>query len=44
MTLAGETPLVPFTGLLVWADLEPFSIDAFYAYRGITLETGLAFR
>lgn len=44
IALAGKTPLMPFTGLLLWTDLGPFSIDAFYAYRGITLETGLAFR
>ena len=42
--LAGKTPLMPFTGLLVWTDLGPLSIDAFYAYRGITLETGVRFR
>ncbi len=43
ISLAGKTPVMPFTGLLVWTDVGPFSIDAFYAYRGITLETGLTF-
>ena len=41
---AGSAPVLPFTGLLLWVDVGPFSIDGFYAYRGITLETGLTFR
>lgn len=42
--LAERTPVLPFTGLLAWADVGPFSLNAFYAYRGITLEAGLSFR
>lgn len=41
--LAGSVPALPFTGLLVWTDVGPFSLDVFYAYRGITVETGLSF-
>ena len=43
LSLAGKVPAIPFTGLLVWTDLGPFSLDVFYAYRGITVETGLSF-
>ncbi len=43
LSLAGRVPALPFTGLLVWTDLGPFSLDVFYAYRGITVETGLSF-
>ena len=41
---ADSAPILPFTGLLLWMDVGPLSIDGFYAYRGITLETGLSFR
>ena len=41
---AGSAPALPFAGLLLWVDVGPLSIDGFYAYRGITLETGLKFR
>lgn len=41
---ADTIPVLPFIGLLLWADVGPVSIDGFYAYRGITLETGLTFR
>ena len=41
--IAGHTPVLPFGGLLLWTQVGPISVDAYYVYRAITLETGLVF-
>jgi hypothetical protein len=40
---ADETPVLPFVGLLAWAQVGRVSFDAFYVYRAITLETSVTF-
>lgn len=40
---ADETPVLPFAGLLGWAQVGRVSVDAFYVYRAITLEGSVAF-
>ena len=40
---ADETPILPFVGLLGWAQVGRVSVDAFYVYRAITLEGSVAF-
>lgn len=42
--LAGQTPVLPFGGLLIWAESGPVSLDVFYAYRGITVESAVRLR
>ena len=41
--LARHTPVLPFGGLLVWSQLGPVGVDAFYVYRAITLEASFEF-
>jgi hypothetical protein len=40
---ADETPVLPFFGVLAWAQVGRVSVDAFYVYRAITLEGSLGF-
>jgi hypothetical protein len=40
---ADETPVLPFVGVLGWAEVGRVSFDAFYVYRAITLETSVTF-
>ena len=41
--LARHTPVLPFGGLLVWSQLGPVGVGAFYVYRAITLEASFGF-
>ncbi|MDH3271240.1 MAG: hypothetical protein OEN56_07910 [Gemmatimonadota bacterium] len=41
--LAGRTPVLPFGGVLVWSQLGPVGVDAYYVYRAITLEASIGF-
>jgi hypothetical protein len=40
---ADETPILPFAGLLGWIRVGRVSIDGFYVYRAITLESSVVF-
>jgi len=42
--IARHTPVLPFGGVLLWTQLGPLGLDAYYVYRAITLEVGLVFR
>lgn len=41
--VARHTPVLPFGGVLVWGRYGPLTIDSYYVYRAITLETALVF-
>jgi hypothetical protein len=41
--VAKYTPVLPFFGLVAWADTGPIGVDAFYVYRAVTLEVALRF-
>lgn len=41
--LAGHTPILPYIGALVWGDVGPLALDAFYVYRAITVEVAVRF-
>lgn len=41
--VARHTPLLPFAGILAWADVGPVGVDAYYVYRAITLEVSARF-
>lgn len=43
LALAGKTPVLPFGGLLFFLDLGPVSLDSFYVYKALTLETSVGF-
>lgn len=43
VNIARHMPLLPFAGLLVWGDLGPIGIDAFYVYKAITFEASARF-
>jgi hypothetical protein len=43
LTFARHTPLLPFGGLLLWAEVGPVGADLFYVYRAITFEGSLRF-
>jgi hypothetical protein len=43
MELAGKTPVLPFAGLLLFVDLGPVSLDSFYVYKAMTVETSFDF-
>jgi hypothetical protein len=42
--LANYTPVLPFAGLLVSADIGPLGIESVYVYKAITLEASLRLR
>lgn len=41
--IARHTPVLPFGGVLLWTQVGPLGLDAYYVYRAITLEVGLVF-
>lgn len=41
--LARHTPILPFGGVLLWSQVGPLGLDAYYVYRAITLEASVVF-
>ena len=41
--LAGHVPILPFGGVLGWADVGPIGVDVFYIFRALTLEGSVRF-
>jgi hypothetical protein len=41
--LAGYVPILPFGGVLGWADVGPIGVDMFYIFRALTLEGSVRF-
>jgi hypothetical protein len=44
MPIAEHTPVLPFVGVLLWTDVGPFGLDAYYVYEAISLEIAIRFQ